>query len=268
MTIKEVPIQVGKKKKRKRSIEAKARRLQKRVRTQLLPDNPDVSRRCDKRSIKFLNQSRIFKIGNSKAIFISSVFEKSEVEKLCALLDSYDELWEFKKDKTRGPKKYFTTGEWNALGHHLPNEPAYPAGKAGKMIASNPFKFEELDSKLKEFSTTATKLVCKHRPDIVAGLNCEQYYGIFHLFIAPRGESRLHKDKDDKLSFLILLKSDGKGGELELGGTKFAISWKVGDVIILDSASILHGSRNFEGDKKNRIVGDFIIKKNFNGYSK
>lgn len=261
------------KKKIKRSKEAIERRRQSRFRTRDLKLNQKSGTKSDTprftRSdvVTLAKRGGTFKIGDKSAVFLKGIFAKEDCDKLCdVLLNEGEKLWEFKKDNVRGSKEYFTTGEWNALGHHMPSEPIYPAGKAGKAMEKNPEYYSTMDKLIKDFSMKITELIKKHRPDVFDEVGSKLCYGGVHLLIVPRGVSKMHKDVNDKLSILVLLKSEGDGGELELGGTKLAIAWNVGDVIILNSADIWHGSRKFSGFIGDRIVADFIIKKHFNGY--
>jgi hypothetical protein len=74
----------------------------------------------------------------------------------------------------------------------------------------------------------------------------------------------MHTDPNDLISFLFLIQMDANcGGGLEIGGTGNCIDWKVGDAILLDSAGLMHGTRNYTGDTDNRLVGIFIIHKNY-----
>ena len=86
-------------------------------------------------------------------------------------------------------------------------------------------------------------------------------FSFFPLFMATQGIACIHKDTNDVLSFLFLIKSDGTGGELEIAGTGHCFAWKVGDAIILDSSDLAHGTCEFSGLPTERLVGLFIIHK-------
>ncbi len=90
----------------------------------------------------------------------------------------------------------------------------------------------------------------------------EKVFGDFPLFMATCGVARMHFDRNDVVSILVLLSSPANsGGGLELGGTSKVLNWEVGDAIILDSADLAHGTRDFVGDLDERIIGLFILHK-------
>jgi len=69
----------------------------------------------------------------------------------------------------------------------------------------------------------------------------------------------MHKDNKDMVSVLFPVEmEEGKGGQLEMGGTNRCFDWQVGDCVVVDSQHYTHGSRRFFGQKP-RIVGIFII---------
>ena len=53
------------------------------------------------------------------------------------------------------------------------------------------------------------------------------------------------------------------GGGLEIGGTSLCFGAKVGDATLLDSDELLHGSREYQGDPNERLVGVFSIQKSY-----
>ena len=148
---------------------------------------------------------------------------------------------------------------WTAQGHSATGDPIHPAGRAGKDAASRAF-LRELMAPLAE---VASDLLRKYRPSVVEILPPgPDDFGIFPLFMCPAGLSKLHRDKNDMISFLFLIRAEkGKKGGLELGGLELGLKWEVGDVIIIDSQTLPHGSRDYGGDSKERMVGLFIIHK-------
>jgi len=88
-------------------------------------------------------------------------------------------------------------------------------------------------------------------------------FNSFHMFMAPRGESKMHNDVKDAIVVMFVIQMDDNcGGELEIGGTNSCINWQVGDAVLLDSKSYYHGSRSYDG-KADRIIGLFIIHREF-----
>jgi hypothetical protein len=89
-------------------------------------------------------------------------------------------------------------------------------------------------------------------------------YNAFHLFMCPRGVAGMHRDRNDYVSFLFPISVEsGKKGALELGGLGVAFKWEVGDVVILDSQTLQHGTREYEGDLNDRMIGIFIIHQSY-----
>lgn len=205
------------------------------------------------------------KIGETKVHFIKHAFPVEKMKNLARELLK-NKLWEFKADRRRGPKDFFITGRWHQQGHTRPGiDKTYPAGKAGKAPLDNR---QPVESILDDLTRRACDLLAQYRPDIVELLgdienDPDFSYGFFHLFMAARGLARLHKDQNDIVSLMFLIQSPGSGGELEIGGTGTAIGWQVGDVVIMDTADITHGTRDFFGEDSGRIVGLFIIHKPF-----
>ena len=184
-----------------------------------------------------------------------------------ALLKS--SLWQFKDDTKRGPKPFYFARNWTARGHGVSGGEVFQAG--GK-VNSNALYEErkEVEDILLDLCPHVCQLLKKYRPDIT---NLFQNYtendpdflfGYFHLFMAAQGLSTMHKDSNDLISFMFVIKQkEEAGGELEVGGTNKAIAWEVGDGIFMDTADLFHGSRQFEGPEEERLVGLFIIQKPF-----
>ena len=110
----------------------------------------------------------------------------------------------------------------------------------------------------------ASQYLRRKRLECIWILLPDDIFGDFHLFIAARGKAKMHKDRNDYLAFLFLVSAKtGQGGGLEIGGTGHSFEWKVGDAILLDSADLFHGTRQYLGDSEERVVGIFIIHKNY-----
>jgi len=203
----------------------------------------------------------------SKCVFFKGVFTKAEMSKLAKLLKA-SQLFEYKIDKTCGNKEFFTNGKWTEQAHARPGiDTPHPAGLAGK---SGSDENEHIADFLKILAVKVSNLLWKYRDDVqklVSDLDND--YNSFHLFMCPRGISKMHKDQNDLLSFMFKIQKvkSGGGGQLELGGTNLAIDWNVGDAIMIDSSQISHGSRllnleNLEkGAENERMVGLFLVQK-------
>lgn len=258
------PIVNNHKKRHKKSAQTKKKKYITRVKKINLVIIKQTKRRCSNKVVKLERHSAFITLNNHKIHHFKNVFSGDKMNKLATALNQQQHLFEFKIDDTRGSKKYFTSGEWLATGHCRPGiDSLHAAGKAGK---THPTITAKIDKILLNLSTTATKILKKCRPDIYQMVGENNYYGAFNIFIAPRGVSKIHKDSNDMLSFLFLIQSPHQGGELEIAGTNYAISWNIGDVIIFDSADIYHGSRKYNGNLNTRIVGDFIIQKTYCRY--
>lgn len=111
----------------------------------------------------------------------------------------------------------------------------------------------------------ASQMLCCWRPELVDTLEKvpqeERPFGLFHLFMTPEGASKMHNDRGDLIALLVLLSKDpsSSGGALEIGGTSYAVDWQIGEAILLDSAQLYHGSRDYCGNLGQRLVGIFII---------
>lgn len=221
-------------------------------------------KRCSEEGVRHIKYSRKLSTYNGKkAIFLKGVFTVTEMQKLARfLLEDNEDGWEFKNDKKRGPKCFFITGMWTEQGHCNPGDPIHPARLAGKRPEETTQRTHAFLQPFAERACTATR---KHRNDLLPVLNelpqSVRVFQDFPLFMAAEGMARMHKDENDFVSFLFLMKSEGEGGELEIGGARTCFDWKVGDAILLDSALLYHATRKFQGRTKDRVVGLFIIHK-------
>lgn len=169
--------------------------------------------------------------------------------------------WQWRRDKNRGDKDFFITGRWTAQGHGRPIDPTYPAGKAGKMEAKLSTGLHEV---LYPLACIASNLLRKWRPDLISRLEAlpseESYFDLFHLFMSPRGVAKMHKDKNDFISVLFPIEMEMEcRGSLEIGGTGQCFDWKLSDAVLLDSAKLFHGTRDYLGAIEGRLIGIFIV---------
>jgi len=173
------------------------------------------------------------------------------------------DCWQYKRDIVRGPKYFFITGRWCAQGRfRFKKDNTYLAGEAGKYDV--PDGYPDINETIQQWGVAASQLLRRFRPDLIPVLDqipsTEKKFGDFPLFMAARGVARMHKDFNDVVAVLFLIKS-GKncGGGLEIGGSGIVFNWEVGDAIILDSSKLAHGTRKYLGDVSKRVVGIFIL---------
>jgi hypothetical protein len=202
-----------------------------------------------------------------KADFLKEVFSKEQMKELEVKIRNNDHLFEKAEDTTRRNYSLFI-GHWASRNYHKPGNPVYPAGKGGwsDFLAEEPI-FHYL---LENLGERATEKMKENRPELFLPLiesGWRGSYGMFHLFTCVKGASKYHIDRNDYVAFLFLI-SNGetciercKGG-LELKDAKRCFNWKVGDAVILDSRTLTHRARHFQGNKKERLVGVFIIIEN------
>jgi len=222
------------------------------------------ARSTEPRSVK-CNGRFVEETTGFQAIFVKNVWPKVSMAQLSTFLQSYPGAWQYKVDKKRGPKYFFITGRWCAQGHFRPDiDKTYLAGRAGKLDV--PEGFPEINEFVRQWGVTASALLRKFRPDLVPALDllpeAEKIFGDFPLFMAAKGVAKMHTDINDVVSVLFVMKSEADcGGGLEIGGSNLVFDWEVGDVIILDSADLVHGTRDYLEDINSRIVGIFILHK-------
>jgi len=196
---------------------------------------------------------------------LKGVWTRDSMGRLAEFLLSYKNAWQFKLDKRRGPKYFFITGRWCAQGRfRWKKDKTYLAGIAGKLDVPN--GYPEINEFVQSWGETASLLLRRKRPDLCAALDAlpveEKKFGDFPLFMAARGAAKMHKDLNDVVSVLVLIKSTPNcGGGLEIGGANMYLDWDVGDAIILDSSELVHGTREYLGNIQDRIVGIFILHK-------
>jgi len=175
------------------------------------------------------------------------------------LLDDYSSAWQYIDDRARGPKKFFILGKWCQRGHHTPGiDRLYPAGAASHLPEPD---VQRITGQLSNYASVASTFLQRFIPqyhELVTQLPADaRPFADFPLFMAVKGVARMHRDGNDLVAFLFLIKSDGDGGELELGHTGKCLHWQVGDAVLLESSKLWHGTRSFTGG--DRVVGIFII---------
>jgi hypothetical protein len=199
------------------------------------------------------------------------------------------EYWEDRVD-VRGDRQTLICGTWNAQAHSRAGlDPLHLAGKGGLLDFINPSL--ELTGLLKSLGKKLSWVVEKKRPDVYETLleHCavDADYGIFHLFMAPRGVCDVHNDRNDFLSICLGVKTPKKGyfysyffyliidqfclgGALEIAGTRRAFNIQQGDILVMDTDQLYHGSMAYEGKENprepgedDRVVGIFILWKSY-----
>jgi hypothetical protein len=205
-----------------------------------------------------------------RAHFVKSFFNKEEIEKLHQVLEQRN-YWEPRED-CRGSRLTTIMGQWTARGRNrMGADPIHPAGKGGLAEQTSD---GELNLILEKMGRKVTNLVLRKRGDIDATLReygqMENGFGIFHLFMAPRGYSDMHNDRNDYISVCVGIQTPKKGGALEVGGIGKAFNIMEGDVLVMDTNELWHGSMSNTGREdseisspEDRIVGIFILWKKF-----
>jgi hypothetical protein len=116
------------------------------------------------------------------------------------------------------------------------------------------------------FARKASLLLLEHSPHIHAQVhNLDDFiFSAFHIFYCAKGPASYHQDKTNYIAMLfpISLQSDAQGG-LELPGQKIGFCWKPGDAVIFHSAKLEHGTRDYLGEDNDRLMGIFIIQRDF-----
>jgi len=248
----------------KRSYGSKRRREEKRVRAGCMQEEGPVEkkpRRCSEGEIQQIRYLRCLRSPEGKtAVLLRKVFPPEQMANLAhLLLDDYASAWQYIDDRTRGPKKFFILGKWCQRGHYTPGiDRLYPAGEASQLPEPD---VQRIVSNLSTCALAATAYLKRFTPqhyELVNQLPSDaRPFFAFPLFMAVKGVARMHRDSNDLVAFLFLIKSDGDGGELELGYTGKCLRWQVGDAVLLESSKLWHGTRSFIGG--DRVVGIFII---------
>jgi hypothetical protein len=203
-----------------------------------------------------------------RAHFLKKVFTVDEMNELLRLLLSCPKkYWEKKPDK-RGERRYLYTGHWK----HMNYDTIYPAGKAGKLEVLQPI----LKDYLEKLGERATEILKLKRPEVFEALESSgfslQDFGAFHLFMCPAGYSEMHQDTNDFIAFIFLINIEASSGGdgLHIGGCGVNFNMRVGDVLLLDSDVLWHGSTSYVGNEditqvtnKDRLVGLFIVHRKF-----
>jgi len=227
-------LQEGKKSHR-RSREAKQRRSRKRVRhiseveeTKASKGKQQTPKLCKEENLRRVRFGTAIHTTNNKyAGLIKGAFSAKQMESLAkCLLEENADGWEDKKDPSRGDKIFFITGSWTAKGHFIPGvDKIYPAGQAGKRPLE---RRQPCHNALLPFAQTAASLLRRHRPELMPTLDQlpaqVRIFDLFPLFMSTQGVAKIHKDRNDFVTFLFLIKSDGTGGELEIIGTNICFA--------------------------------------------
>jgi hypothetical protein len=200
-----------------------------------------------------------------RAHFVKSFFSQEEMINLHEALIQAD-YWEVLND-IRGKRPTTIVGEWTAQGHNRKAaDPIHSAGKGGEAeerLVHN----GALSCILKRLGTKLSHLLIDKRGDVAGVLQErkmeEGLFGFFHLFMSPQGYCGMHHDRNDFISVAVGISTPNKGGALEIGGTGKAFNLLRGDVCILDSDRLYHGSTKHEESDQVRIVGLFIIWRNY-----
>jgi hypothetical protein len=214
---------------------------------------------CGKRKKKLL-----------RAHFIKSFFEEEQISELHQVLEKCN-YWEPRED-VRGSRLTSIVGQWTARGRNrLAADPIHPAGKGGVAEQTSDGRLTLI---LEKMGRQLSLLVARKRGDIDGTLReyglVENGFGIFHLFMAPRGYCDMHNDSNDYISVCVGINTPKKGGALELGGTGKGFNIMRGDVLIMDTDELYHCSMENSGTEdssvphpEDRIVGIFILWRKF-----
>jgi hypothetical protein len=146
------------------------------------------------------------------------------------------------------------------------------AGKVFISVALMQWGTTILQDYLRPIALRASKLLLQHRPNLcfllgedgVAMWGKEFPYSIFPLFMVAEGCANMHRDRNDLVSLLFLIRSEpGRKGGLELGGLDIAFKWEQGDVVVVDSRALEPSTRDYKGVFGERLVGIFILHLSF-----
>jgi hypothetical protein len=149
---------------------------------------------------------RVFRIH-----FLKMIFSEEEMTTLAKALETSPYCWQERDDK-RGDRLTLITGTWNARGLFRAGlDPVYKAGLAGKMVEIQ----QNLNPLLKTLGEKITEIIKWKRPDVF-NLLCKYNamtadFGIFPLFMAPRGQCGLHNDSNDFISVIVGIRTPKKG---------------------------------------------------------
>ena len=199
--------------------------------------------------------------------YLKSVFTEEEMKQFqVTLLSCQETHWDSSVDKKRGERAFMFCGGWTQQGHYT----FHPAGKGGH------YKVEVekvLNSVLTSIGKQLSGLVEKYHPDVWNCLekhkliNVEGQFGMFHLFMCPAESAKMHYDQNDFFSVLVMIHiGKHQVGGLEIGGLDIAFGFQIGDVLLLNTDQLCHGTRGYYGEEDpsspfedDRMVGLFII---------
>jgi hypothetical protein len=170
------------------------------------------------------------------------------------VVSSWGKYWIRKKDNLRSTRPLFTLGKWCAQGHFSYGDGTYLAGEASKSSF-----YRLMIRQLAPYTAKAELLLRKYcDPTVIARIEAipedDRPFGLFSLVMAAKGTTRFHKDKNDLVSVTIILHKVGKGAQYDLGETDFMVNPMVGDAIVGDGSTYIHGNRRFMGSQEDRVA--------------
>jgi hypothetical protein len=250
-------------KKRKRNIEEErtSHRKERLRKTVINLDDPPVTMTKSKNTVcVFLRHGQVF----ATAHIFRKIFSPEKLAHLSLLILAESNFWVEKKDRRCGTlRKYFIAGKWTEQGHCRPGiDQVYWAKPGGDL--SN-FQSPELLPLIQEIGTIASDILCNYRPELVLPMLQAGYssvFNLFHLFLAPLGTTKPHRDPNDYIAFIFPMKMDDDAqGGFSLPFIRFKLN--VGDCILFDSDLLDHGVLEYIGEQDDRHVGVLLIHKTF-----
>ena len=195
---------------------------------------------------------------------MKGIFTSKEMKELQQALFKVN-YWELKNCK-QGQKVIAYSGHWNVQAHFDPEKDrSYGAGVGGKIEEKleNPV----LQSILENLGIKASAELHRFRKDIVIPMEEENLtnldFGFFHMFMCACGASFDHIDDNDFVAgaFLINIGKKTVGGGIDLPNYKLSINLRVGDLLIMDSNTIRHGSFRYDTfeNSENPTVDDCLV---------
>jgi hypothetical protein len=147
----------------------------------------------------------------SQAFFMKKFFPPEDCTLLNDLMMDCD-YWEPRQD-CRGNRLTSITGTWNSRGRFRPGkDELFAAGKGGKAELQE----KRLHLLLKKMGQSLSPLIERKRPDIFELLQEHKLlnsdFGIFPLFMSPRGGCGIHNDPNDLLSVVVSISTPSQSG--------------------------------------------------------
>ena len=210
---------------------------------------------------------------SARCHFLKNVFTPSEMKELQDALFAAN-YWE-SGDCKQGRRAIAYSGHWNAQAHFDPDfDQPYGAGIGRKVEErlENPI----LQGILESLGQKVSGQLRKYRKDIVIPLEEERLenldFGFFHLFMCACGASLPHTVDNDFVScaFVVNIGKKTVGGGIDFPDLKLSLNLRVGDLLIMDSDVISHGSFRYQGSEDpinptldDRLVGLFVIHRSY-----